>query len=115
MLLKDQFYTPEEVARLLKVSKQTVWAWTRSGELGSLRLGRSVRVPRSALERFLQRADSNNEEQGKSEPVASQVRWREAIARADALRSRIKARVGGPLPSSVDELRALRQERSRER
>ena len=114
MLLKDEFYTPSEVAKLLKVSKQTVWAWTRSGQLRSLRFGRAVRVPRSDLEALLEKGGlgANQDSDGKNNKKAE---WRKAMARADAIRARVKARVGRSLPSSVGDLRALREEQSRDR
>ena len=45
--------TVAEVASLLRVSKMTVYRLLRSGELLSLRVGRSLRVPRTALDAYL--------------------------------------------------------------
>lgn len=42
------------------------------------------------------------------------ARRRAWLAQADALREQIAARVGGPLPDSVNELRELREERTDE-
>lgn len=114
MLMREEFYTPAEVARLLKVSKQTVWAWTRSGELHCLRFGRAVRVPRSDLEAFLNKANQR-QGQGKDEKAARNAAWRSALNKADTVRARIRARVEGPLPNSVDDVQTLREERSRGR
>ena len=42
---KDRnFFTPEEVARMLLFSPQTVWRWCRLGLIPSVRVGRFYRV-----------------------------------------------------------------------
>lgn len=43
----------EEAARLLGLGRSTVFALLATGELPSVRVGRSVRVSRSAVERFI--------------------------------------------------------------
>jgi excisionase family DNA binding protein len=47
-------YRVKEVEALLQLSRSTVYELIRSGELPSIRIGRSVRVPREALERWLE-------------------------------------------------------------
>lgn len=42
-----------QVADLLGVSKNTAYNLVRSGQLRSVRVGRQIRVPRSALENYL--------------------------------------------------------------
>ena len=44
---------PSEVAEALAVSRGTVYEMIRRGEIPSIRMGRNVRVPRKALERWL--------------------------------------------------------------
>lgn len=42
---KDRdFFTPEEVARMLLFSTQTVWRWCRGGLIPTVRVGRFYRV-----------------------------------------------------------------------
>lgn len=55
------FYRIEEVARILRISRSATYelanAWLASGGRAGLpvvRLGRTLRVPRAAVERFLQ-------------------------------------------------------------
>lgn len=50
----------EEAARLLGYGRSTVFAMLQSGELPAVRYGRTVRVPRRAIERWIaeQVADS---------------------------------------------------------
>ncbi len=47
------YYTPDELARALKVSGETVRARLRRGEIKGLRFGRVWRVPRDEAERLL--------------------------------------------------------------
>ena len=45
-----------EVAAVLRVSKAAAYEMCRDGRLGSIRVGRSLRVPRRAVERLLDAA-----------------------------------------------------------
>ena len=45
--------TVKEVARLLGINKNSIYGAIARGELPHIRIGRSIRVPRAALERFL--------------------------------------------------------------
>lgn len=47
--------TVSETAELLQLGKSSVYALVRCGQLRSLRVGRKIRVPRSALAEFLNR------------------------------------------------------------
>ena len=49
------FYKPTEVAKKLKVSRQTVLTYVAKKQLESVKLGyNTVRIPASALYRFLE-------------------------------------------------------------
>lgn len=48
-------YRPEEAARLLQVSRSTVFELLASGALQSVLIGRSRRVPAAALDEFILR------------------------------------------------------------
>jgi len=43
-----------EVARLLGLGRSTIFSLLAAGELPAIRIGRSVRVPRAALERWIE-------------------------------------------------------------
>lgn len=43
----------EETARLLGIGRQAAYQAARTGQIPTLRIGRFVRVPRTALERLL--------------------------------------------------------------
>ena len=47
-------YTPEEVAKILKISRFTVYEMIKRGDLAAYRIGRKVRVEAPDLERYIQ-------------------------------------------------------------
>lgn len=51
---------PEEGARALGVSRARLYELLASGEIESVRIGRSRRIPRQALEAFVERLRSRN-------------------------------------------------------
>lgn len=52
-LAEMSFMTVAEVAAVLRVSKMTVYRLVHSGELPSVRVGRSFRVPEKAVDAYL--------------------------------------------------------------
>lgn len=44
----------EQVAEVLAVARSTVFELLRTGELPAVRIGRAVRVPRKALDRWIE-------------------------------------------------------------
>jgi len=48
-LKREKYMTVDEIAALLRVSKMTVYRLLHSGELDAVRIGRSFRVPESAV------------------------------------------------------------------
>ncbi|MCW2614515.1 MAG: binding domain, excisionase family [Frankiales bacterium] len=53
-LSEIRFLTVAEVAAVMRVSKMTVYRLVHSGELASVRVGRSFRVPERAVHEYLQ-------------------------------------------------------------
>jgi excisionase family DNA binding protein len=47
------FLTVSEVATILRVSKMTIYRLTQDGALESIRVGRSIRIPRTAVTTYL--------------------------------------------------------------
>jgi excisionase family DNA binding protein len=47
--------TPEEAAKILRLGRTTVFALMKSGELRPVHIGRSCRVSRAELERYVNR------------------------------------------------------------
>ena len=52
-LSEVRFLTVAEVAAVMRVSKMTVYRLVHSGELASVRVGRSFRVPERAVNEYL--------------------------------------------------------------
>ncbi len=52
-LREREIMTPEQVADYLQIRKDTVYRYIRDGKLPAVRLGRSYRVQRENLDRFL--------------------------------------------------------------
>lgn len=47
------FYTPKEVADLLKVKETTVWAWIKSGKIEYIKLpGGQYRIPQQTVDKL---------------------------------------------------------------
>ena len=55
-LAEVRFTTVAEVASLMRVSKMTVYRLIHSGVLPAVRVGRSFRVPESAVDDYLRTA-----------------------------------------------------------
>lgn len=53
MARKKQVYTVAETAALLSVSSRTVWRLIARGTLHAVRIGRSVRIDRRVIEKFV--------------------------------------------------------------
>ncbi len=52
------YYTPEEVAKILKISKGTVYELIKKGDIPSYRVGKKMRISPSDLEAFTKPASS---------------------------------------------------------
>ena len=42
-------YTPEQVAKILQLSKSTIYKLIREGEIGAKKIGRVYRIPKKSL------------------------------------------------------------------
>jgi len=51
-----QFLTVAEVAKLMRVSKMTVYRLVHAGDLPAVRVGKSFRVPEQAVHTYLENA-----------------------------------------------------------
>ena len=52
-VLKDQYYSIEETAKLLKVAYLTVYRWIQSGKLVAFKAGKQYRVKKEDLDKFV--------------------------------------------------------------
>ena len=58
-----EFYTPEQLAELLQVSKPAIYKWAQEGRIKAVRIGRTVRIPAAEVERLVRGSDKADEEQ----------------------------------------------------
>src|SRR3954469_6221306 len=49
--------TPEEAAEVLRVGRTTIYALMKAGDLHPVHIGRSCRISRAELERYVRRLD----------------------------------------------------------
>jgi excisionase family DNA binding protein len=64
MSAEEEYVKPTDVARRLKVSRGAVYKWIREGKLRAVKFGdRAVRIPRSSIEAFEQRAREEYEKE----------------------------------------------------
>ncbi len=54
----DVYYTPEELAAMLKVTRQAIYNWIQQGRMEAVRIGRTVRIPSDEVERLLREGRS---------------------------------------------------------
>ncbi|AZN39249.1 helix-turn-helix transcriptional regulator [Paenibacillus albus] len=87
----DTSYTTEEIARLLKISKLTVYDLIKKGELPSYRVGKQIRVDASDIEAYKQRA------KGIAAPGQQQQQERERAIAAPFMQSPLAAPLERPL------------------
>ena len=50
---EEQYYSIEEVAKMLKVAYLTVYRWIQTGKLNAIKAGKQYRISKSNLELFL--------------------------------------------------------------
>ena len=54
---EEEYIKPTDIAKLLKVSRFTIYKWIREGRLQGVRFGGDVlRVPRSSFDAFMRNA-----------------------------------------------------------
>lgn len=52
LVLQEETYTPDELAKLFKISKHTVYELIKRGELQAFRVGNKMRIEKAEVERF---------------------------------------------------------------
>lgn len=53
--LKEQYYSIEEVAKMLKVAYLTVYRWIQGGKLVAYKVGKQYRIKKEDLDKFIER------------------------------------------------------------
>ena len=49
----DEFYTPLEVAKILRVTRNTIYEHIKSGQLKAIRIGNQYRITKAHLEEYI--------------------------------------------------------------
>ena len=49
----DQYYSIEEVSKMLKVAYLTVYRWIRSKQLSAIKAGKQYRISKAELDKFV--------------------------------------------------------------
>jgi excisionase family DNA binding protein len=67
----EEYYTIEEVAKKLRVTRVTIYRWMQSGALRYVMAGERRRIPQSALDSFLRegRPEEADESEDKYSPA----------------------------------------------
>lgn len=58
--LKDQFYTLEEIAKMLKVSYLTVYRWVKAGKLMAYKIEKQYRIKKEDFDLFIKSYKTKN-------------------------------------------------------
>ncbi len=53
IIAMETYYTPQEIAKQLKVNKLTVYRWIKEGRLKAVKIGRFWRVSETELKKLL--------------------------------------------------------------
>jgi excisionase family DNA binding protein len=81
--------TPQEAATVLRIGRTTIYALMRSGELRPVHIGRSCRLPRAELERYVRCLETPSEIA--STPTGEFETARSSRRRIDATRRRMSS------------------------
>jgi excisionase family DNA binding protein len=60
--------TPEEAATTLRIGRTTVYALMKAGDLRPVHIGRSCRLPRAELERYVRCLETSTDESHPARP-----------------------------------------------
>lgn len=52
-MTEEQYYSIEEVSKILKVAYLTVYRWIKDGKLKAIKAGKQYRIERFELDRFM--------------------------------------------------------------
>ncbi len=110
MISEERLLSTAEVGERMGVDEQTVRLWIKKGKLEAFKVGRGWRIPRSALEAFLENAPKARAPRKRPEPSAGAVEESEPDALAETIR-RLSAggkEVAGSDAGSAELLRGLK-------
>lgn len=53
-MMEEKYYTPQEIAKLLKVAYMTVYRWIRAGKLEAYQIQRQYRIREVDFQKFME-------------------------------------------------------------
>lgn len=56
---QEEFYTAEELAKILKVNIMTIYRYIKAGKIKAYKIGKEFRIERREFECFLKKASTN--------------------------------------------------------
>ncbi len=59
-MLKDKYYTIQEIASMLKVNYMTVYRWIRAGKLEAYQIQKQYRIREADFKKFMEASKANN-------------------------------------------------------
>ena len=59
LIMEEEFLTPKDIARILKVSYMTVFRWIQAKRLIAYKAGKQYRISQDNLSQFLKKHDTN--------------------------------------------------------
>jgi len=103
----EKLMTTAEVADYLRLNREVVLRKARKGELPAVKVGtKTYRFYREQVDKWLETKSTVITKADKERQLA-------VLAEARKLQAEMECRLGKPLPSSAEEIRALREERVR--
>jgi excisionase family DNA binding protein len=105
--MNSEYLTVPDVAELLQVNPQTVRRWIWKGKLPHVKVGGTVRVPRSGLDNMItfkpDRVKTSKSSQASRETSVTSI-----ITQLEAVRNQIRTH-SGEVENSIDVLDRLRE------
>jgi excisionase family DNA binding protein len=68
--MPDKFYTPDELAAMLKVTRGAIYKWIGEGRITAHKFGRTVRIPAVEVERLLRESVADPKRQAGTRMLA---------------------------------------------
>ena len=105
--MNSEYLTVPDVAELFQVNPQTVRRWIWKGKLPHVKVGGTVRIPKSGLDGMIT-FKSNHVKDSKSSQANHQIPVTNIITQLEAVRNQIRTH-SGEVENSTDVLAQLRE------
>ncbi|MGA2669819.1 MAG: helix-turn-helix domain-containing protein [Dehalococcoidia bacterium] len=51
--MEEKFWKTSEIAKMLGVTRRTIYSWIKDGKLQSIKIGGSIRIKQQDLDKFM--------------------------------------------------------------